>query len=206
MLKRRALLPLVAALSVACSGTDRCVVDGAALLRQHLDRYPGMQPADGYKLLHQASMGSEHAVPDAAAAREWMAREWEGMGDGPDEPRVDTLGTGGRFARVNLRPWRRAGGSPDVLAAAFVRTANMGVPDTAALSCALDQMASLATSGDAPWSPDDVQALIERQRAAGYAALHHGDSYRETFRPAYRVIALELVPALLDSLTSSPRP
>ena len=39
------------------------------LLTAHLQRYPRMQLEDIYKLLHQAALGPEHAVQDAAIAR-----------------------------------------------------------------------------------------------------------------------------------------
>lgn len=199
-------LPGLAALALLACGGERCPVDGEALLRAHLDRYPGMAPADGYKLLHQASMGSEHAVPDPGTAREWMEREWADMGDGPDEPLVDTLGTGGRFARVHLRPWRQAGGSPEALVQAFVETANTARADTAALSCTLDQMVALVSRGGVPWPADSVRAVVASERNAGYPAVHHSPAFEDAVRPAYRVVAIQLIPGLVASLSSSPRP
>lgn len=169
------------------------------LLQSHLDRYPDMEPVDGYKLLHQANMGSEHAVSDRSTAAAWMEREWAEMGDGPDEPLVDTLGTPARFARVHLRPWRRAGGAPDVLVDAFVQTANSSGADTAAVSCALDQMTGLAERSSR-WEPAAVQGLVTEQRAAGYPAVHHSARYEESVRPAYRVVDVMLVPGLLATL------
>lgn len=192
--------------TLACGNSQRCPVDAAALVRGHLDRYPSLEPQDAYKLLHQASMGSEHAVSDPEAARAWMAREWDSMGDGPDERLIDTLGAGGRFARVHLRPWRKAGGSPDPLVAAFVQTANGAAADTASLSCTLDQLTSLARQGDVPWSPSAVEDVVARGRAAGYPAMHHSPGYTDAVRPAYRVVAVDLIPGLLTSLRTSPRP
>jgi len=108
-----------------------CTNDGAwaALIRSHLARYPAMQPADAYKLLHQATLGSEHAMPSRAMAEQWLAREIAALPPGPAEPTVDTLGMGGRFARIHLRPFLTAGGSPDSLLTAFVRTAQEAARD-----------------------------------------------------------------------------
>lgn len=38
----------------------------------NLSRYPRMQIADLYKLCHQAALGSEHALKDERAVREWL--------------------------------------------------------------------------------------------------------------------------------------
>src|SRR4029077_17449883 len=76
---------------------------------------PLMQLPDAYKLLHQATMGSEHAMKGREAAAAWMAEELKDLKPGPVEPLVDTLGSPGRFARIHLRPYLAAGGSPDTL-------------------------------------------------------------------------------------------
>ena len=45
------------------------------LLGQHLQRYPHMELADIYKLLHQSALGPEHAVADPPAARARLKAE-----------------------------------------------------------------------------------------------------------------------------------
>lgn len=194
----RAALGLAAVLATGCTTPSRCP-GTVPLLNAHLARYPSLAPEDAYKLLHQASMGSEHAIPDRATAVAWMAREWEAMGDGPVEPLVDTLGTDARFARVHLRPWKHAGGAPDAVTDAFVRTANSARPDTAALSCSLDAMAGWAR-GVRGWNADSVRAMVRAERLAGYPAVHHSATFADQVRPAYRVVALPLIGSLLATL------
>ena len=74
------------------------------ILQDHLARYPKMQARDVYKLLHQAAMGSEHAVTDIASARAWLERELAEIGPGPAEPLVDPISPDGQIARIHLRP------------------------------------------------------------------------------------------------------
>jgi len=102
------------------------------LLADHLTRYPKMEARDVYKLLFQAVLGAEHAVRDEAAARDWLYREQREMGGGPSEPVLDPLSPDGRLVRVHLRPYLAAGGDPEALLRAFVRTANewRGAPET----------------------------------------------------------------------------
>jgi hypothetical protein len=85
------------------------------ILRSHFSRYPLMQVQDLYKLLHQAALGSEHAVRNPETARNWLTRELAEMGDGPPEPLFDPISPGGEIARVHLRPFVAGGHNPDAL-------------------------------------------------------------------------------------------
>ena len=169
----------------------------ATLVRAHLARYPAMQPADAYKLLHQATLGSEHAVSSREMASQWLTREIAELPPGPVEPMVDTLGMEGRFARIHLRPFLAAGGSPDSLLTAFVRTAQVAARDTAQLACALDAVRRLVAAHEVTWAADSVDRLFRNAAAAGYPAMHHSDAFRAAYRPAYRVVSVTLVPAAL---------
>jgi len=164
-----------------------------ALVRAHLKRYPAMQPADAYKLLHQATLGSEHAMPSRAMAEQWLAREIATLGAGPAEPLVDTLGMGGRFARIHLRPFLASNGKPDSLLNAFVRTAQEATRDTAQLACALEAVRQMTASGTTGWTADSVDRLLAGARAAGYPAMHHSDAFEAAYHPAYRVVSVTLV-------------
>lgn len=195
------MLGMAVALGAGCAAPAACP-DAGAILAAHQARYPAWEPVDGYKLLHQATMGSEHAVDDRSSADAWMRREWSMLGEGPAEPLIDTLGREGRFARVHLRAWQDAGGSPGVLVDAFVRTANTAVPDTTRLSCALEVMVALAAQGRG-WDPDSVRRLVDAERSAGYPAAHHSERFGADVRPAYRIVDLTLVPALLATLPAT---
>lgn len=171
-------------------------------MQQHQLRYPDWELSDAFKLLHQATMGSEHAVPDSLVPARWMQREWATMGAGPLEPMIDTLGPEGGFARIHLRAWRDAGGSPDSLTAAFVATARRFPPDTARLSCAVRTLTSLSSTGALPWRANVVAAEAKQWAADGYPSVEHSPRFEAAYRPAYRVIAV----ALIDSLLPQGRP
>jgi hypothetical protein len=186
------LTPVLSPGAVACDPAP-----WGALVRAHLSRYPLMQPSDAYKLLHQATLGSEHAMPSRTMAEQWLAREIAMLPPGPPEPLVDTLGTGGRFARINIRPFLAAGGSADSLLTAFVRTAREATRDTAQLGCALEAVRAMASRHEVAWPADSVQRLFAEAQAAGYPAMHHSDAYEAAYHPAYRVVSVTLVPGAL---------
>jgi hypothetical protein len=163
------------------------------LLTAHLQRYPRMQLEDIYKLLHQAAMGPEHAVADAAVARERLLAETQQLGTGPADPRVDAISPDGRLARIHLRTYMETGGTIDDLASAFIDTANNypPAPDKLARFCGC--LGDLAAAGGIPFGRDAVEAYFGDLAARGYPAIHHSQTYRELYHPAYRVVAVEYI-------------
>jgi hypothetical protein len=184
-----ASLALVAVLPVAAQeeGLEQ-------ILEAQIARYPRMQPQDLYKLLHQAAMGSEHAVSDREAARLWLFREIETLeSPGPEEPLMEPLSPDGQLVRVNLRPFVRMGGDAAVLSEAFVQTSNLYTADPATLERYCDQAVTLAREGALPFAASELEALFTRQEQQGYPAVHHSEGYADAYRPAYRVVLRELL-------------
>ena len=163
------------------------------LLGAHLQRYPRMQLEDIYKLLHQAAMGPEHAVEDAAAARACLRAEAQQLGSGPADPLVDPISPDGRLARVHLRTYLENGNDIDHLAAAFVDTANSypAAPDKLAKFCGC--LGDLAAAGGIPFARDNVESFFADLAARGYPAIRHSQTYRDLYHPAYRVVAVEYI-------------
>jgi hypothetical protein len=157
-----------------------------------------MEPTDLYKLLHQSALGSEHAVRDTSAAREWLERELATMGTGPVEPLVDSLRADGRIVRIHLRPFAAAGGDPEALLQAFIGTG--AVPgDREDLRRAGEVAVRLARAKALPWSDSTVSALFAGLAAQGYPAVHHSAAFVKHYRPAYRVVAGALLPGVLPA-------
>ena len=167
------------------------------VLQFHLDRYPKMQPDDLYKLLHQAAMGSEHAIPNREAASQWMDRELamlqRSSAASPDESLYESLSPDGRLVRVNLRPHLQSGRETDLLLDAFVRTAEEVSGDPLALESYCERAVELARENLLPFSPSELEAHFAALKRIGYPAVHHSKSYADAYRPAYRVVLRELL-------------
>ena len=192
----RSHLVILAAALGACAPTH--VPDEGtavrAIVEAQLARHPGMGTDDLYKLLHQAAMGSEHAMHDTAGVRAWMVNELATMGEGPAEPMVDTIAPGGAIVRVNLRPWVAAGRSTDSLLQAFIATATAYPPDTARLARYLAAADPVLAAGKASFGLEAWHDLVAAKRAAGFPAGEHSAGYEAAYRPAYRIVAGRLVP------------
>ena len=178
------LLPLLLSVALLCEPGDFRTV-----LAAHAVRYPAWQLPDAYKLLHQATLGSEHAIRDPDAPRAWLTRELATLGAGPDEPIADTLG---RFVRIHLRPFVARGGDTRALLDAFIQTAN-APPDPADLACALRALEAMAGDGALPWPGIVVREYVAARRDEGFPAVHHSDAFRAAYAPAYRVVGRGMV-------------
>jgi hypothetical protein len=164
------------------------------ILLVHLARYPAMQLADMYKLIHQAALGSEHAIRDPESARNWLTRELAGMGDGCratsrqdiPEPLTDPLSDETGIVRIHLRPYIASGSDPDKLLEAFIRTANEFLGSTQTLENYWEVAARLSHFPAA-----GMITFIQSMRTQNYPAVHHSTEYERLYCPAYRVIKKE---------------
>jgi len=159
------------------------------ILLDHFRRYPEMQVTDLYKLLHQAALGSEHAVRDERTARDWLEREMKEMGEGPDEPLLDPISPDGKIVRIHLRPYLKMGKDPETLLRAFIHTANEWH----------GSLENLMEYGTVAWqlseaeqwriSPKEIKLFFAGIESQGFPAARHSEIYGRLYRPAYRVIA-----------------
>lgn len=154
-----------------------------AILRAHIARYPSMQIQDLYKLIHQAAMGSEHAISSATAPCQRLERELAEMGTGPEETMIDPISPDGQIVRVHLRPFLSRGGDFEILLNAFIQTANKFRGDRRVLQDYWN-----AATGLHHFSSADMGAFIESAGAESYPAVHHSAEYERLYRPAYRVV------------------
>jgi hypothetical protein len=164
-----------------------------SLLTNHLTRYPSMQVQDLYKLLHQAALGSEHAVRDEQAARDWLEGELAEMGTGPDDPLLDPISPDGKIVRIHLRPYIQAGKDPGILLQAFIRTANEwhGSPET--LKEYAYTAAGMLPSVAGQLTVEETESFFATMEAQGFPAVHHSRVYANLYRPAYRVVARQFL-------------
>ena len=159
------------------------------ILADQAGRYPLMEIQDVYKLVHQAAMGSEHAVSDAEAAQQWMDREIAALAGGPDDPLFDPLTPDGQLVRVHLRPYLAGGRDPDSLVRAFVETANTYPGSVDRLRRYWRYAEKSAEAGTLPFRRNAMAAFLAEQAEAGYPAVHHSEQYEAAYAPAYRVVA-----------------
>lgn len=163
------------------------------ILALQCKRYPLMEVQDLYKLIHQASMGSEHAVQDLDVTRAFLEREVDELADGPEEPIEDILSPDGRIARINLRPYLASNASLENLFDAFVRTANEFEGSTMRLKRYRSYAERFTGESSFGFSRTAIRAFFDQMEVQGFPAVHHSASYATAYQPAYRVVLYEFL-------------
>lgn len=162
-----------------------------ALIRAHLARYPQMQIADIYRLLHQAAFGPGHLVANKKTAREWLEHEVGRISPSAEGPLVESVHPDAQIVRLHLRPYLALGGGIKPLLESFARSAGQVRGDVALMTGWWRVFEGLCCAGA-------LCADVCEQREAvlfGWAraqeqwpAVHHSPAYHAVYQPAYRVL------------------
>ena len=163
-----------------------------ALLLAHREAYPALQIRDVFKYLFQSAFGCEHLVADEAAALRYIRREYEACPKN-ESPAFDRLD--GAYSRVHLS-WLNGGLHPETLAKLFCTSAKIEPDGREALLEKLEVARGLVQNGELPLDLAEFDRLLAEWSAMGYPAIHHSDTFRAAYRPAYRVISEAYVPFL----------
>lgn len=148
---------------------------------------------DAYKYLYQATHGGEHAAPSREAAKKWLDSEWMEMGDEPKGENLwQPLCPGGELGRLNLRPFKRTQGKPNLLLEAFMSSAEQFEPDTISFLQAWGMLGKrLKIESIGRLSLDDWIKFDHKMKEQSYPAVRHSDDYSKANKPAYRVLTRE---------------
>jgi len=157
-------------------------------------RTPRMTVRDAYKWLFQATLGGEHAVSDPSGPSLLLDEEWAGLDEPfPGESVLESLRPDGALARVNLRPFKQAGGEKERLLRVFLDSARAFRVEKEAFLLAWRACGARLPALALPaMTPEDWKSLDARCRADGYPPLHHSPAYEAAYRPAYRVVLSEI--------------
>jgi len=93
-----------------------------ALIEEHLARRPATTLRDIYKLLYQGVRGPEHIITSPQAFTERLQAEWESAEPADDDPLLESIRPDGALLRLNLRPFKAAGGDLKALTTACLKT------------------------------------------------------------------------------------
>lgn len=158
-----------------------------ALLKEHFQRYPLLQPQDVLKFLHQSAFCCGHLIASPTAAAEYIRQEMAQCADSS----VTIEDLDGDFCRVHLSYTKKLGVSADTLAKLLAHSAQEPCGDGESLETQLTIALSMAKNGEFPFPYEELQQEIAAWRNAGFPARHHSEVFRNAYAPAYRVIKKE---------------
>ena len=163
------------------------------LLIKHYQKYPSLQMADIFKYIHQSTFGCEHLVSSLQAATDYISAEYENTSLPEDAPLVEPLD--GAYSRVYLT-WLNQGLSAQTFGKLFFESAKTETDGKAEAENKLAVAHALASENSLPFPADAFEKAALQWQQNNYPAMHHSEAFRNTYHPAYRVIANKYIPFL----------
>ena len=157
------------------------------ILSDHAKCYPLMEPTDAVKLIYQNEFGGGHMIRDEQACMDYLRKEYESIAYDPECPRYESIGNG--IVRVHLAAVKP--GELNQLGAEFIRSANTHVGSMERFLEKLEVLRQLAAKGTFNFCAEDMEKYLQLYKQAGYTPVSHSRTYRQHYRPAYRVIRNE---------------
>ena len=175
------------------------------LLTAQLLGYPLLEIQDIYKLIYQASMGSEHAILDVNATRARMGEEVRNLDHEINWPRYENISPVDRIFRIHLGPFRENDFELDAINESFIQTAKSYDGSIAILRRYWFYIEQMAAAGRLPFELFQLRHFFGTQEDSQFPTVHHSNRYRSAYKPAYRIVAREFLPGFIaaDVLSST---
>ncbi len=177
------------------------------IIQDQLGRHAGFRIQDLYKLLHQAAFGGGHLLADRSQVLARIREEWQVMERIPKgETLLEIIDPAGEIMRVNLRLYKKTGGTPEEMADLFIQSAKMVQPDRKKLVQTWEAVTEMAKSDQIRLSVDEMEDFWIEMGRKDFPPAHHSDSYIEVNRPAYRIVLKKMWKGFRDTeeQTASP--
>lgn len=150
----------------------------------HYRAYEQMNLRDIFKFLHQSTFGCEHMVTSLEAATHYIKKEAENISN--TKLLVEPLD--GEFSRVHLSVLN-GGLSHETFGKLFFLSAKKPKASVEALEEKLKTVKEMIIEGTLPFDEKEFDEAVTKWKLNGYEALHHSDTFRNAYKPAYRVIS-----------------
>ena len=155
-----------------------------SVLKDHARRYPRMEPTDAVKLLYQNEFGGGHLIRDVDACLRYLRAEYESVSRDPAAPRREYIGNG--IYRVNLAALTEA--ELEDLGRDFINSAAAHRGDLDRFIEKLAVLRKLTAEGVFAFDSARLEEYLTAYEQAGYPMVSHSPTYREHYKPAYRVV------------------
>lgn len=166
-------------------------------IQAKLSQRPKMELRDIYKLLYQGVLGSEHMISSSQAFTQWLVEEFDAVDPGMSDPLWEDVRPDGRIVRVNLRPFKALNGNLEGLSAACLDTGHRKWGTVHDLRLTWQRVLKACRENElGDWLSKDLREIEQLVDINGYPPLHHSESYRKAYHPAYRLVTAELLQSL----------
>ena len=167
------------------------------LIQQHLSWYPLMEPRDVYKLLYQGVLGSEHIISSTEKFKSYLLLELDKLSADPAERLLEPVRADKMLLRLNLRPWKARHNELDQLITVLLETGETPSGTQATLQATWVRFIELCEIGRInQFTTNTVHGFGAWLVEMAFPVVHHSDTYRRAYHPAYRLISSKYIPEL----------
>ena len=158
--------------------------DFMEILRAHLEKYPGMRPADCIKLLYQHHFGPGHTIGDEAAA---LASLKEECRDLPQNEEDLFTPIGNWLVRVDLYQAMKQY-TPEQINRWSVQTAANCHGSMAEFMQGMKNLKNNILTLPVAFTQEEFDAYFAFYRSEGYPVPRHSREYSALYAPHYRIL------------------
>ncbi len=155
------------------------------ILAYHAKKYPNMQPTDAVKLIYQNEFGGGHMIRDRESCLRFLCEEFARTPQNTS-PLKENIGNG--IVRVNLSSLSANGLSPEKLCEIFIRSSNEHKGSADSFREKLSVLREVTEEGLFSFTPEALNEYLSEYGKAGFPAVSHSNEYRESYKPAYRIV------------------
>jgi hypothetical protein len=155
--------------------------------------YPEATLQDVYKTCYQDFFGAEHLMQDTAAARKYLQYELNELrNEGVNElvmPLREPTGFRHRFERISLSLVLNGEMTEEELLQLFIDAAGKDNALHDNWAYEWSEIERIALQVQPAWKNEELQAVLH-EAAANNQAVRHSETFRDTYKPHYRIIRL----------------
>ena len=159
------------------------------ILQFHAQRYPLMQPTDAVKLIYQNEFAVGHLIQNKEIFAHRLEEEIKTISSLPAIQLIEPIGNGLIRVMLNSADFHQV--DHDQLISACIRTAEEHHGSMESFLEKLNVLRSLCQNGIFCFDSAELDRYLSGYELQGYPPVSHSTVYRETYHPAYRVVASE---------------
>ncbi len=155
------------------------------ILAYHAKKYPNMQPCDAVKLIYQNEFGGGHMIRNEESCLRYLCDEFARTPQNV-APLTESIGNG--IVRVNLSSLSANSLPPEKLCEIFIRSSNEHKGSVDSFREKLSILRESTEEGLFSFTPEALSEYLAEYERAGFPAVSHSNIYRESYKPAYRIV------------------
>lgn len=159
------------------------------IVSRHLERYPGMEPVDLYKLIYQGTMGPGHLGTNSAEIQKRLEREMAIIVADEQCALIENIAPDSEYVRINLKKFKSLEYPAEIITRAILESSRDSDSARERLKTVLEIVHRQVAAGHIPVDKEKFLTFYQHALENDYPVVHHSERYRSDYSPAYRVVS-----------------